>query len=86
MDQMPSLLQIDVTERLANPLDDVVEQQIVRHFGVVAAEDDFSPAGILEYRPPSVDGKAVNFAEIEGLLSAIKEMITKASQDRDERK
>ena len=83
LEQMPSLMQIDVSERLANPLDDVIEQSIVRHFGVVASEDDFSPAGLLEYQPPSVDGEVVNFSEIEAMLSSITEMIAKASQDRD---
>ncbi len=86
LEQMPSLFQIDVAERLANPLDDVVEQQIVRYFGVVVSEDDFSAAGLLQYQPPTVDGKEVKFSEIEGTLSAITDMIARASQDRDQRK
>ncbi len=86
LEQMPSLFQIDISERLANPLDGVIEQQIVRKFGVVAAEDDFSPAGLLEYKPPSVDGKEVKYSDIEAVLGAVTEMISKASQERDERK
>jgi len=81
--QLPSVLQIDVKERLISPLDDVIEKSIVRHFGVVVSEDDFSPTGIIEYKHASVDGIKVNFADIEEVLRTIAEMIAKASQDRE---
>ena len=80
---IPDLLKIDVEERLENPLDDIIEETIVRHFGIVVAEDDFSKAELLPYQPPMVDGKETNIDEVFQALSVLSGMITKAAAERD---
>ncbi|MDY9923201.1 hypothetical protein [Methanobacterium sp.] len=42
-----SVLRIDVKERLANPLDKVIEPEIGRAFGILISEDDFSRRELL---------------------------------------
>lgn len=79
-------LQIDVKERLANPLDDVIESTVVRNFGVVAAVDDFSPSGNLAYTPARVDGKDTDYEQVIYALEKIANEISKASADRDKLK
>lgn len=86
LEDMPDLLNIDVEDRLANPLDDVIESTIVRQFGVIVAEDDFSPAGKLSYVPAQVDGKETDFNELEDGLAMIAHMIQQASSKRDQLK
>ncbi|HQZ85877.1 MAG: hypothetical protein QG671_3005 [Actinomycetota bacterium] len=86
VDQLSGLLAIDVEDRLANPLDEVIEEAIVRTFGVVAAVDDFSAAGALDYVEPSVDGVAADPAELPDTLAAIAAMVSQASDDRDRAK
>lgn len=78
LSQVPDLLNIDVLQRLQNPLDDVIEETIVRHFGIVAAEDDFSSAGNLPYKPSEIDS-----SDIMTLADSLKEMIITASNARD---
>lgn len=80
------VMQIDVKDRLANPLDDVIETTIVRNFGVVAAIDDFSADGALTYVPPSVDGELTDYSKIESVLNVIANEISKASVERDKLK
>ena len=83
-DQDPlSILRIDVKERLDNPLDDVIEPVIGREFGILVSEDDFSAAGSLEYKPPTIGGKETDFNEIAEGLAAAKKLIAKASTERD---
>jgi hypothetical protein len=85
LEQVPHVLQIDVTERLKNPLDDVIEQTIIRHFGIVVAEDDFSSPDLLQYNPIStVDGVVTNFTEVNDTIKNFAEMIAKASRERDQ--
>jgi len=81
--RMKSILDIDVRERNLSPLDDIVEETIVRHFGLVLAEDDFSPAGHLEYVPPRVDGKPSDYGEFVKMSAELASLIGEAAQKRD---
>jgi len=78
-----SILSIDLKERNASPLDDVVEETIVRHFGLVIAEDDFSPAGTLRYVPPSVDGQPSDYDEYVKMSGELAQVIAAAAVKRD---
>ena len=42
MEEFQAGLEIDVKERLSNPLDDVIEPEIGRKFAILVSEDDFS--------------------------------------------
>jgi hypothetical protein len=86
IERLPSILQIDIKERLANPLDDVVEDTIVRQFGIVASEDDFSMAGEIPVKPPTVDGEEVNVSEIEEVIGIAARMFSEAAEERDRRR
>jgi len=81
--KMKSILEIDLEERNANPLDDIVEESIVRHFGLVIAEDDFSPAGPLQYIAPSVDGVGTDYSEFLKMSAKLAELIAEAAKKRD---
>ena len=81
-----SIARIEVEDRLANPLDDVIEPEIGREFGILVSEDDFSAAGTLEYKPPSVGGKETDFNEIEEGLAVAQKVIAQASAERDNAK
>ncbi|MFH1078665.1 MAG: ROK family protein [Pseudomonadota bacterium] len=81
--KMKSILDIDIKERDASPLDDIVEESIVRHFGLVMAEDDFSPAGPLEYVAPRVDGEHTDYEEFVKMSSELAQLITEAAVRRD---
>jgi len=81
--KMKSILDIDVRERNASPLDDIVEESIVRHFGLVIAEDDFSPAGALEYVAPSVDGEHTDYDEFVKMSAELAQLIAEAAVRRD---
>lgn len=83
MSKMKSILDIDIKERQASPLDDIVEESIVRHFGLVIAEDDFSPAGPLEYVTPSVDGEHTDYGEFVKMSAELAQLITEAAGRRD---
>lgn len=80
------ILRIDVKERLDNPLDEVIEPEIGRAYGILVSEDDFSSSGEIKYRPPSVHGKETNLKEIEAGLALAKELIAQASLERDNTK
>ena len=81
--KMKSILDIDVRERDKSPLDDIVEESIVRHFGLVIAEDDFSPAGALEYVAPSVDGEHTDYGEFVNMSAELAQLIADAARRRD---
>lgn len=81
--KMKSILDIDVKERNASPLDDIVEESIVRHFGLVIAEDDFSPAGPLQYVLPSVDGSQTDYDEFVKMSADLAQLIAETSGKRD---
>lgn len=82
---LESVLNIDVKERLDNPLDDVIEPEIDRSFGVLVSEDDFSPKGTVEYQNPSVSGVETDLKESEKLIELVRREIGKASAKRDEK-
>ena len=86
LDQYLAGLKIDVKERLKNPLDEVIEPEIGRKFGILVSEDDFSPEGSIDYKPPSINGKETDLKEVYGDLSKIAQMIASASKERDELK
>jgi hypothetical protein len=77
------ILRIDVKERLDNPLDAVIEPEIGRTFGIVVSEDDFSKAGEIEYKPPSINGKETDFNEIAQGLTLAQKLIAQAAKERD---
>ena len=76
-------LRIDVKERLDNPLDDIIEPEIGRDFGILVSEDDFSAEGSIEYKKPSIDGKEINVEEIVNSLIKFKKALEQASTERD---
>jgi hypothetical protein len=76
-------LRIDVTERLDNPLDEVIEPEIERDFGILISEDDFSAEGSIKYKNPTIDGKEVDVKEIFNGLKAWKKGLEQASAERD---
>jgi hypothetical protein len=80
------MIQIEVKERLDNPLDAVIEPEIRRTFGILVSEDDFSSAGKLEYKPASIDGKETDFKEIAQGLALAKKYFTIAAEERDRAK
>jgi hypothetical protein len=80
------LLRIDVKERLEHPLDAVVEPEIGRTFGILVSEDDFSPAGKIEYKPASINGKETDFKEIAQGLAIAQKLIPQALKERDRAK
>ena len=79
-------LEIDVKERLENPLDDVIEPEIRRKFGLIVSEDDFSKLGKLKYKEPSINGVKTDMDKVYSILSVLAEMINKASEKRDKLK
>ncbi len=82
-DELLSGLRIDVKERLANPLDEVIEPEIGRKFGILVSEDDFSAAGAIEYKPPSISGKETDLEKLSHNLSEFGKAIAQASLERD---
>lgn len=82
-DQYLAGLDIDVKERLDHSLDDVIEPDIGRKFGILVSEDDFSADGSIEYKSASVAGKETDLNKVSHDLSEIAEMIVKASLKRD---
>ena len=77
------LLQIDVRERHEHPLDAVIEPEIGRTFGIMVAEDDFSSAGEIKYKPASINGKETDFNEIAQGLALAQKLIKQAAMERD---
>ena len=76
------ILRIDVKERLDRPLEQIIEPDIGRTYGILVSEDDFSPAGEVKYKPSSINGKETDFDEIKKGLSLAKKLITQASRER----
>lgn len=77
-------LRIDIKERLDNPLDHLIEPEIDRTFGVVVAEDDFSPKGSLEYQPAKVGGEEVDLVQLEQEMIEFKQAMMQAAQEREQ--
>jgi predicted NBD/HSP70 family sugar kinase len=80
------ILRIDVKERLDKPLEEIIEPDIKRTYGILVSEDDFSLAGKIKYKPSSINGKETDFNEIEKGLSMAKKLIAQASLERDNAK
>ncbi len=83
LEQMRSALDIEVKQRLENPLDDIVEPQIHRQFGILISEDDFSACGSIEYKPATIGGEATNLQELPNQIEKVSGMIAEASRERD---
>ena len=62
--QARQLMAIDAAERGRNPLDEVIEPEIERAFGVLIAEDDFSATGPIAYTPATVNGVQTDLAQV----------------------
>ena len=83
---LPSVLNIDIEERLANPMDEVVEDTIVRQFGMVVSEDDFTAAGEIPIRPTTIDGEEVKYSDLEEAMGIAAAMFTEAFKERGRRR
>jgi hypothetical protein len=83
LEDFMSGLRIDVKERLANPLEDVIEPQIGRKFGVLISEDDFSAEEAIDYKPAAIWGIKTNLEDVSNNLSEIAKLIAQASAQRD---
>ena len=83
LEQVRTLADIDIQERLSNPLDDVIEPEIERTFGILIAEDDFSPSGAIEYQTASVGGKETDLKQVDRNLDEVAKIIAEISQKRD---
>lgn len=79
------MLQIDVGERQSHPLEEVIEPDIGRRYGIVVSEDDFSPAGKLDYKPASVGGKETDFGEITEGLALAQRLFSMAGSEREKK-
>ena len=77
------MLRTDVKERLDHPLEAVIEPEIGRTFGIVVSEDDFSRAGEIKYKPPSISGKETDFNQIAQGLALAQKLIAQAVAERD---
>ena len=83
IDKYLSGLKIDVKERLEHSLDEIIEPEIGRKFGILVSEDDFSAEGPIEYQPPSIAGRETDLAEVSRELSEVAMMISLVSAERD---
>lgn len=68
LNQAPDLIAIDARERAEHPLDDVIESEIERIFGILVSEDDFSAAGDIEFKPATVNGEVTDMSAIQAAL------------------
>ncbi|MGO9119316.1 MAG: hypothetical protein ACLQPD_17125 [Desulfomonilaceae bacterium] len=57
LEELRSSLDIEVKQRLENPLDNMIEPEINRQLGILISEDDFSASGSIEYRSASIGGE-----------------------------
>jgi hypothetical protein len=63
-DQVRRLISVDASERESNPLDDIIEPEMERTFGILIAEDDFSETGPLQYKPAAVNAVETDLAQV----------------------
>lgn len=77
LETLPSLVMIDAQQRESHPLSDVIEESIVRYFGVLVAEDDFSQAGSIDYQPAEIDGNKTDLNIMPHLLTQVTDILTK---------
>lgn len=85
-EKLKAALKIEVKERLKNPLDDVIEPQIDRKFGLIISEDDFSASGDIAYKEPTIDGKPVDMKAFTDDLKILASLYKNASDERDQLK
>ena len=78
--------EIEVKERLSHSLDDIIEPEIERKFGILVSEDDFSADGNIAYKPASINKKITDLEDISSNLSQLAEAIEQASKKRDKAK
>lgn len=78
-----TLIHTDVEQRLEHPLDAVIEPQIGRTFGIVVAEDDFSPTGKMEYKPAAVNGRPTDFGEVSQALELARTVLAEGMKERE---
>ncbi len=86
MDDATAQLEMDVKERLSHSLDEIIEPEIERRFGILISEDDFSAEGNIDYKPASINGKTIDVEEVSSGLSQLGEAIKEASGKRDRSK
>ena len=79
------ILRIDVEERLSHPLEEVIEPEIGRRYGIVVSEDDFSPSGGLDFKPASVGGRETDFNEVAQGLALAQKLFSEAASERKKR-
>ena len=84
--EFQTIAEIDVAQRLENPLDDVIEPQIGRKFGIMVSEDDFSENGSIDYKPAAIAGKAIDLEELANQLKVVAGIVREASRQRDNAK
>jgi hypothetical protein len=66
---------IETKERKENPLDDFIEPEIDRTFGILVSEDDFSGSGPIPYRPATVNGRETDMTEVAKNLSEVAKLL-----------
>lgn len=83
MDELEKALGIEVAFRESNPLDAVIEPEIGRRFCTLIAEDDFSAAGEIPYRPALIAGKETDIPKAGKNRQAIAALFAAAAAKRD---
>jgi hypothetical protein len=84
LESLKDVLDIEVAFRGEKPLDDVIEPEIGRGYYALISEDDFSAAGTVPYRPPSIAGKETNLEGFYENIQALKKLFADAAMRRDE--
>ena len=64
LDQVRELIAIDSRERADHSLDEIIEPEIDRIFGVLIAEDDFSATGATQYQEATVNGQVTDLTQL----------------------
>ena len=65
------------------PIEGIVEEGIIRHFGFGFAENDFSAAGPLEHVTSSVDGEPTEHGDFVQMSSEPAQLIAETAARRD---
>ena len=84
--EFQTIAEIDVAQRLENPLEDVIEPQIGCKLGIIVSEDDFSEDGRIEYKPAPIAGKVIDLEEFANQLKVVAGIVREASKQRDNAK
>jgi predicted NBD/HSP70 family sugar kinase len=84
LESLKDALNIEVAFRGENPMDDVIEPEMGRGFYALISEDDFSAAGDVPYKPPSIAGEETNLEEFYENLQALRKLFADAAMRRDE--